>query len=94
MHLLGRSIKLELNPGEPDARTLLDIPMWDFDNQASHSIKPTAVEPGDKIKVTCKHEQALRDQLPSFKGQPDKYVLWGDGTTDEMCLGIMLVTRP
>ena len=94
MHLLGRSIKLELNPGEPDARTLLDIPMWDFDNQASHSIKPTAVKPGDKIKVTCKHEQALRDQLPSFKGQPDKYVLWGDGTTDEMCLGIMLVTRP
>ena len=88
MHLLGRSIKLELNPGEPDASTLLDIPMWDFDNQASHSIKPTSRRsPGDKIKVTCKHEQALRDQLPSFKGQPDKYVLWGDGTTDEMCLG-------
>ena len=53
-----------------------------------------ALKPGDKIKVTCRHEQALRDQLPSFKGQPDKYVVWGDGTTDEMCLAIMLVTRP
>ena len=94
MHLLGRSIKLEVNPGEPDARTLLDIPVWDFDNQASRSIEPTNLEPGDTLKVTCRHEQSLRDQLPSFEGQPDKYVLWGDGTTDEMCLGIMLVTRP
>jgi hypothetical protein len=94
MHLLGRSIKLEVNPGEPDARTLLDIPVWDFDNQASRSVKPTKLEPGDTLKVTCRHEQSLRDQLPSFEGQPDKYVLWGDGTTDEMCLGIMLVTRP
>jgi len=94
MHLLGRSIKIEVNPGESDARTILDIPMWDFDNQASRSIKPESLEPGDKLKVTCRHEQSLRDSLPSFKGQPDKYVLWGDGTTDEMCLGIMLVTRP
>ncbi len=26
MHLLGRSIRIELNPGTPDARTLLDVP--------------------------------------------------------------------
>ena len=50
MHLLGRSIKLELNPGEPDARTLLDIPMWDFDNQASRSIKPTASNPATRSR--------------------------------------------
>jgi len=31
MHLLGRSIKVELNPGTAQARTLLDVP--DFDNQ-------------------------------------------------------------
>ena len=77
MHLLGRSIKIEVNPGESDARTLLDIPVWDFDNQASHSIKPMALEPGDNLKVTCRHEQSLRDELPSFEGQPDKYVALG-----------------
>ena len=38
--------------------------------------------------------QELRDRLPSFKGQPDKYIVWGEGTTDEMCLAILLVTRP
>ena len=32
--------------------------------------------------------------LPAFDGKPDRYVLWGEGTTDEMCLGIVMVTRP
>ena len=30
---------------------------------------------------------------PSFDGQPERYVVWGEGTTDEMCLGIVLFTR-
>ena len=94
MHLLGRSIKIEVNPGKPDARTLLDIPVWDFDNQGSRPIKPVALKPLDTIKVTCRHAQDLRDELPSFEGQPDKYVVWGEGTTDEMCLALLLVTRP
>ena len=44
--------------------------------------------------MTCKHVQWLRDKLPAFEGIPDKYVVWGEGTTDEMCLGILTVTRP
>lgn len=46
------------------------------------------------MKVTCKHVQWLRDQLPSFEGQPDRYIVWGEGTTDEMCLGMLQITRP
>ncbi len=94
MHLLGRSIRIEVNPGTATARTLLDIPVWDFDDQGSRPIKPAVLQPGDTVKVTCRHSQELRDQLPSFEGQPDKYVLWGEGTTDEMCLALLLVTRP
>ena len=94
MHLLGKSIKVEANAGRPDARTLLNIPVWDFDNQGSKPIKPAVLKPGDTVTVTCRHSQELRDRLPSFKGQPDKYVVWGEGTTDEMCLAILLVTRP
>ena len=44
--------------------------------------------------MTCRHDQANRDLLPAFEGKPDRYVLWGEGTTDEMCLGIVMVTRP
>jgi Copper type II ascorbate-dependent monooxygenase, N-terminal domain len=94
MHLLGKSIKVEVNAGRSDHRTLLDIPVWDFDDQGSRPIKPARLQPGDRIKVTCTHSQELRDRLPAFEGQPDRYVMWADGTTDEMCLGILLVTRP
>ena len=47
MHLLGRSIKIEVNPGKPDARTLLDIPVWDFDNQGSRRSSRRVLKPGD-----------------------------------------------
>ncbi len=94
MHLLGRSIKVETNPGTPRAKTVLDIGTWDFDDQSSRPTPPVRLLPGDTVKVTCTHAQDLRDLLPAFEGQPDRYVLWGDGTTDEMCLGILLVTRP
>jgi hypothetical protein len=94
MHLLGRSIRIQVDPGTPRARTILDIPVWNFDNQAARRIKPVSLRPGETVKVTCKHVQWLRDQLPAFHGQPDRYVVWGEGTTDEMCLGILAVTHP
>ena len=95
MHLLGRSIKVEANPGTPRARTLLDIPVWDFDNQGSKPIKPAKLKArATPSRSPVEHTQTLRDDLPAFEGQPDKYVVWGEGTTDEMCLAILLVTRP
>lgn len=91
MHLLGRRITLEVNPGTPEAETVLDIKVWDFDNQGLRSIEPVELEPSDTVKVTCRHVQWLRDRLPSFAGQEEKYVVWGEGTTDEMCLGMLSV---
>ncbi len=92
MHLLGRSIRIEVNPGTDRAKTVLDIPVWDFDNQGAKPVSPYRLRAGDTVKVTCRHVQWLRDELPAFEGQPDRYVVWGEGTTDEMCLGIMQVT--
>jgi hypothetical protein len=95
MHLLGRSITVTLNQGKADERTVLDIPVWNFDDQGSRPVTPAVtVEPGDTMTVTCTHDQGLRDRLPAFEGQPERYVVWGEGTTDEMCLGIVMVTRP
>jgi hypothetical protein len=94
MHLLGRSISVVVDPGTPRARTILDIPVWNFDDQGARPITPVSLRPGETVKVTCRHVQWLRDRLPAFRGQPDRYVVWGEGTTDEMCLGILTVTHP
>ena len=94
MHLLGRSIKIEVNPGTARAQTVLDIPIWDFDNQGAKPVKPVQLDTGDTVRVTCRHAQWLRDQLPVVRGQEERYVVWGEGTTDEMCLGILQVTQP
>jgi len=95
MHLLGTSIKIEVNAGTDTARTLLDVPVWDFDNQKAQPLpEPVVLQKDDVVRVTCEHDQAKRDMLPAFEGKPDRYVLWGEGTTDEMCLGILMVTHP
>ncbi len=93
MHLLGKEIRIELNPGTPKARTLLRVEPWNFDEQGSVPVDPPApIGPGDTLRVTCRHDQRMRDLLPDLKQVPERYVVWGEGTTDEMCLGIVLVT--
>ncbi|EWT00278.1 monooxygenase [Intrasporangium oryzae NRRL B-24470] len=94
MHLLGSSLRIVLNEGTARARALLDIAQWNFDNQGSISIPATTIRPGDTITVSCTHDQSWRDRLPGLKGIPERYVVWGEGTTDEMCLGILGVTKP
>jgi hypothetical protein len=94
MHLLGKSIRVELNPGRPDARVLLDIPRWDFHWQSLYQlVQPIEAHAGDTIRVTCKHDQALRKMAGHGVPQQLRYVLWGEGTTDEMCLAALEVVH-
>ena len=94
MHLLGRSIRVELNPGTDRARVLLDIPRWDFHWQSSYMLaEPVVAEPGDRVRVTCRHDASLRKAGTNGVPQTPRYIVWGEGTTDEMCLGVLQVTR-
>src|SRR5262249_45078161 len=94
MHLLGRSIKVELNPGTPGAKTLLDVPNYNFDDQSLRLLaKPPVVKAGDPVRVTCTHDAGLRALLPQLRALPPRYVVWGEGTSDEMCLGILIVSQ-
>ena len=93
MHLLGASIRVELNPGTPRRRVLLDIPRWDFHWQNAYQlVKPVSAGPGDVLRVTCRHDVTKRHHTEGVPHTP-RYILWGEGTTDEMCLGIVQVTR-
>jgi hypothetical protein len=93
MHLLGKSITIVANAGSPRERTILSIPVWDFDNQSAQPLAtPLHLRKGDTVTVTCTHDVTLRDRLPALAGTPPRYVVWGEGTTDEMCLGILVVS--
>jgi hypothetical protein len=93
MHLLGRSITIELDPGTAHARTLLDVPSFDFDNQKFQPLPtPVDVTPGDTVRVTCTHDATLRGLLPQLRTLQPRYVVWGDGTSDEMCLGLLIAS--
>jgi Copper type II ascorbate-dependent monooxygenase, N-terminal domain/Copper type II ascorbate-dependent monooxygenase, C-terminal domain len=92
MHLLAKSIKIELNPGTGSAKTLLYIPKWDFHWQGNYWFKnPVEVKRGDVIRTTCVFDNSVANQpeIAGKKGDP-KYVMWAEATTDEMCLGIIM----
>jgi protein involved in polysaccharide export with SLBB domain len=95
MHMLGRSISIDLLRQNGTTQRLLDIPKWDFDNQSATVLpKPVTVNPGDRLKVTCTHDASLREEIPELRKLPPRYVVWGDGSSDEMCLGIVSYTTP
>jgi hypothetical protein len=93
MHLRGRDISVVLDPGTARERTLLHIPAWDFHWQDVYYLqKPVAVGPGDTVRVRCTFDNSQANQpvVGSSRLAP-RYVLWGEGTTDEMCLGMLAV---
>ena len=93
MHLRGRDISIVLNPGTAKERTLLHIPAWDFHWQDVYYLrKPVTVGPFDPIRVSCRFDNS-RDAQPvvGAKQLAPRYVLWGEGTTDEMCLAMLSV---
>jgi hypothetical protein len=88
MHLLGRGMTIVLDPGTPQAKTLVDVTNYNFDYQRSYTLKtPVLTHPGDSIVVTCTYDPTLRQELPQLRKLPRRFVTWGDGSSDEMCLG-------
>jgi len=89
MHLLGRSFKMVLDPGTPEAKTIIDIPDYNFDYQKSYNLRtPIAVRAGEKVQITCTYDPTLAQKLPLLRKVPPHFVTWGDGSSDEMCVGL------
>ncbi|MFN3266720.1 MAG: hypothetical protein ACK41E_07760 [Deinococcales bacterium] len=94
MHYLGKSIKLEINPTRNDRIVLLDIPNWDFHWQGFYWFEqPVVVKPGDTFRITCVFDNSVANQ-PYLGGKQRKpqYIVWGEGTEEEMCLGYVQTT--
>ena len=90
MHLLGATFTLTLNPGTANAKVLVNVTNYNFDYQQGYDISPpVSVSPGDKIQVTCSWNPNIRALLPQTKDLPPRFITWGDGSSDEMCLAIL-----
>ena len=89
MHLLGVAFTMVLNPGTPEAKTVLDVPNYDFHDQRSYNLSnPIPVTAGEPVQVTCTYDPTLAQELPILRKAPPHFVTWGDGSTDEMCIGL------
>jgi hypothetical protein len=90
MHLLGVSFRMVLNPGTPQAKTILNVPAYNFHYQRAYNLAtPVKIVRGDTVQVSCTYNPSLAQQLPILRKVPPHFVTWGDGSSDEMCLGLM-----
>ena len=90
MHLTGRAMRVVLDPGTPRAQTLLDVGNYNFDYQKTYQLAhPVVTKPGDTIGVTCTYDPTLAQELPQLRRVAPHFTVWGDGSSDEMCLAIL-----
>ena len=95
MHLHGHREVLSIERADGGEDCMLDVPAWNFHWQGSYDFsEPLIVNPGDKLSVSCTWDNTAANQ-PVVDGvqQTPRDLNWGEGTTDEMCLGIFYVTR-
>lgn len=89
MHELGQGIRLTLNPDTPEERILLDIPDWNFEWQFGYQpVEDIFIDSGDTIRVDCIWN---RERAPY---EAVGYILWSDGTGDEMCYSSITTFPP
>jgi hypothetical protein len=91
MHLLGRSIRIDLLRRDGREQCVLRIPAWDFHWQSAYQLrKPVYAAAGDRIRLTCEWDNSFANQ-PVVDGmqQMPRDVTYGEKTTDEMCIGTL-----
>jgi hypothetical protein len=89
MHTRGQSVRIVVNPDSAKRFVALDIPRYDFHWQSSYYFEqPFKLSKGDVVRLTCTFDNTTATQ-PWVDGKQDKpkYVVWGESTQDEMCVG-------
>ena len=88
MHWLGKDFTF--SAVLPDGKTrvpLIKIDHWNFNWQGSYAFKePIRIPQGSWFEVEAHFDNS--DANPANQNKPPKVVRWGEGTSDEMCIGI------
>ena len=82
MHLLGRTMQVQMQPLNGSPSCLIDIASWDFNWQTAYRYKePVAVPANSRLWATATYDNPTAAS-----------VSWGEATTDEMCIAFLGVT--
>ena len=95
MHMIGTNARLAVDQGEGDEDCLVQIDDWDFNWQGDYMLEqPVSFGPGDDMQLDCYYDNTASNQ-PIIDGEPKVPTTlgWGDGTLDEMCLGVVYMAR-
>ncbi|MCA9688666.1 MAG: monooxygenase [Myxococcales bacterium] len=96
MHTFGTHGRVELrDPAAQSSECVLDVPRWDFNWQMGFDLaEPARFSPGQELNVQCWWDNSAENQpiVDGVKQEP-KDLDWGEGTSDEMCLGILYITN-
>jgi hypothetical protein len=89
MHELGVSQRSEVRHADGSTSCLLDIPDWDFAWQGAYTLaEPVVLRPGDELWMGCTWDNSAANQpIVDGEAREPADVAWGEGTSDEMCLG-------
>ena len=89
MHELGTTYRLTLNPDTPEERVLIDMDRWNFQWQLGYyPDEQLILEEGDQLRVECGWDRAL---WPA--DEESRYIVWAEGTADEMCYTAVATSR-
>lgn len=94
MHLVGKSIKVEkLAANSGAAEMVIAIDNWDFDYQGLYTLKKKLpLEAGSGLRLTCSYDNSADN--PRNPNSPPVKVVYGEASTDEMCLAFVGIVLP
>jgi len=84
MHLLGSGFDFQVTHPDGEQTCVVEMNDWDFHNQqAVRLVEPVRVEGGDVVTVNCQWDNSATN--PNQPVDPPQEVVFGEGTSDEMC---------
>jgi hypothetical protein len=95
MHMIGTNARMTVTHDGGGEDCLVQIDDWDFNWQGDYMLtEPTPFGPGDAIQLDCYYDNSEANQ-PIVDGEPTVPATlgWGEGTLDEMCLGVIYAAR-
>lgn len=84
MHQIGRTGLVRVDKADGSSQVLLEVEDWDFHWQLNYQLaQPVRFEVGDSLFLECGFDNSAGTEE----------VAWGEGSTDEMCVGNLFVTE-